>query len=128
MYKKVIKTVVTYTAILTIGALIGYVAVNLPRWAKPSFTEGDFSAHYASSKTNIVLYGTQSCQYCKATRSFLRDKKIDFTDLDVQFDVAAQKKFAEFGVKSVPVILIGQRRIDGFKPNIIEDALLLLKK
>ncbi|WP_338849457.1 glutaredoxin family protein [Massilia sp. W12] len=128
MYKQALKTAFSYLLILAAGLGTGYAAVRAPDWFKSPYTEGNYSQHYAAAGKQIVVYGTQTCPFCAKTREYLAGKKINFADLDVNHDKQAGKRFKEMGGKAVPVILIGNRRIDGFNEKAIEEALQKAQK
>jgi len=63
----------------------------------------------------ITLYSTPRCAYCKQAREFLKTRKIPFQELDIQQSVKARKQFDRLGARGVPVITVGEERMDGFK-------------
>lgn len=123
MVAKYLKSFLTYGAILAAGLAIGWGAPRLYERLKPAYTEGDYSAYYAGTATNVVVYGTPTCPYCAKTRDYLREHHIQFTDLDVTSNPKAKSDFASLGSRNVPVVLIGRRRINGFSPSALQDAL-----
>jgi hypothetical protein len=48
---------------------------------------------------------------------------VPFTEKNVGRDPAARQELVELGLMSLPVILIGERRLTGFNPTQIEAAL-----
>ena len=62
----------------------------------------------------ITLYGTRQCPACRQARSYLQQRKLAFQELDVSINLRAQKALARLGAKGVPVIMIGDDRVDGF--------------
>ncbi len=72
----------------------------------------------------VVLYGTSWCIYCKESRAYFREHGIDFTDYDVESSPEIQAKFKAMGGAQVPLILIGNERIQGFNPQAIDQALI----
>ncbi len=90
---------------------------------KPAYIQGDYSAYYPDSKSNVVLYGTTSCPYCIQARAFLRERNIPFIDRDVANSSQGRREFAQLGKQAVPVILVGERLLTGFNPAHLESAL-----
>lgn len=123
MFLKYLKLSVTYVAILAAGLAIGWGAPRAYQWLKPAYSEGDYSAYYAGTATNIAVYGTPTCQYCAKTRAFLSKHHIQFADFDVTKDDKARRDYASLDSKTVPVILVGRRRINGFNEAALKDAL-----
>lgn len=112
-----------YGAILAAGLSIGWIAPRAYDRLKPAYSEGDYSAYYAGTATNVVLYGTPTCPYCAKTRAYLREHHIQFTDRDISTDAKAKRDFAGLESRSVPVVLVGRRRINGFNSLAMQDAL-----
>ena len=62
----------------------------------------------------ITLYSSRQCPACRQARDYLRQRGLQFQELDVSKNLRAQKALARLGSRSVPVILIGDTRVDGF--------------
>ena len=120
---KHLKTVFSYLLIIAAGVAIGTLAPRVPQWLKGDYTEGNYAAYFPNPSTKVVMYGTSTCPYCAKARDYLRERGIAFADYDVQKSQAAKEAFSKLGGKGVPLILIGNRRIDGFMPPVYDDAL-----
>lgn len=120
---RLIRTFLVYGAILALGLAVGWAAPRLYQALKPAYTAGDYTAFYKDRATNVVVFGTPTCPYCEKTRAYLRAHQIQFVDLDITSDPKAKSDFAQLGTRSVPVILVGGRRVDGFLPAAVGDAL-----
>lgn len=123
MLSKYLKLTIIYGAILAAGLAIGWGAPRAYERLKPAYSEGDYSAYYAGTATNVAVYGTPTCPYCAKARAYLREHHIQFADFDVTTDDKAKRNFVLLGARTVPVILVGRRRIDGFNSPAIQDAL-----
>jgi glutaredoxin-like YruB-family protein len=71
----------------------------------------------------ITLYSTHNCPYCRQARKYLQSKGVRFQEFDIQKDIRAQKMLAGLGARAVPVIMIGDTRVDGFSRELIDKAL-----
>jgi len=71
----------------------------------------------------ITLYTTRNCPQCRLAKQYLQQKGLRFQEFDVQQNVRAQKAFARLGARGVPVIMIGETRIDGFDRRRLDAAL-----
>jgi len=72
----------------------------------------------------VIVYSTQSCPYCHMVKDFLKEKGIDFEDVDVSVDhKRAEEMIEKSGQMGVPVIDIDGRIIIGFNKPKIEEAL-----
>jgi len=64
---------------------------------------------------NIKIYSTPTCPYCVALKDFLKERKIDFEDIDVSKDhQAAGEMIKKSGQMGVPVIDIDGEIVVGF--------------
>jgi glutaredoxin len=54
---------------------------------------------------------------------YLSRKGVEFTERNVGRDPTARAELMELGLLSLPVILIGERRLTGFNPAQIDAAL-----
>lgn len=73
---------------------------------------------------NITVYSTPTCPYCKLAKEFLKEKSIDFKDVDVSADSsAANEMVKKSGQMGVPVIDIGGQIIVGWNKTALEEAL-----
>lgn len=74
--------------------------------------------------TKIKVYSTPTCPYCHILKDFLKEKKIEFEDIDVAADQDAAKEMIEkSGQMGVPVTDINGKIIVGFDKGAIEKEL-----
>ena len=123
MLSKYTRLLAIYAMIIAFGLAVGWGAPRIYAILKPAFNESDYSAHYVGKGSNVVVYGTSTCPYCAKTRDYLRERHIQFADLDVGRDPAARTAYAQLGAETVPVILVGKRRLDGFNATALQSAL-----
>ncbi len=56
----------------------------------------------------VTIYTTPTCGYCRATKEFLKEKNVPYTEIDVGSDRDKAKEMIEkSGQMGVPVIVIG---------------------
>jgi len=73
---------------------------------------------------NVKVYSTPTCPWCHRTKEFLKEKKIDFKDINVAEDQAAAKEMVDkSGQMGVPVVDIDGTIIIGFDKPALEKAL-----
>ena len=73
----------------------------------------------------VILYVTSWCSSCKKAEKFLRRHKISFQRHDIEKDMAALKKYRQFGTKTVPVMQVNRQLIVGFDEFRLRQALNL---
>ncbi len=76
----------------------------------------------------VKVYSTQTCPFCFKAKDFLREKGVEFEDIDVSSDrKAGQEMVMKSGQTGVPVIDINGKIIIGFDKKAIEKELKMLK-
>ncbi|WP_413447868.1 glutaredoxin family protein [Duganella sp. Dugasp56] len=120
---KNIKSALLYVLIVACGIGVGRLAMQVPKWLTPAYVEGNFANYFPDATTKVVVYGTQTCPFCMQTRAYLKDHHIAFADIDITQPGKGMADYDSFHVHSVPLILIGNRRIIGFDKPVIEAAL-----
>jgi glutaredoxin 3 len=74
--------------------------------------------------SNVTIYSTTTCPYCKMAKAFFEENKIQFTEKDVTTDIAAQQEMiAKAGQLAVPVIDIDGQIIVGFNQAKLKELL-----
>lgn len=87
-----------------------------------------YSCEYVENQPNqadagVVVYSTAWCPYCKQAMSFLNNLQVNYTNCDIEKSPTAEMRFKQLGGQTVPLIFVGEIRIDGFNPGEIEVAL-----
>lgn len=67
--------------------------------------------------SKVVMYSTDWCGYCKKAREYFRSQKIAFVEYDIEKDPRAKREHDALGARGVPVILVGDKRMNGFSPG-----------
>ena len=62
----------------------------------------------------VVIYSAAWCGVCKQAEKYFRDNHIVYVSYDVEKSPRGRIDFKALGAKSVPVIIIGKKRINGF--------------
>jgi len=72
----------------------------------------------------VIIYTTNWCPFCQATKEYLKKKGIEYEEKNVENDLQAREEMIEkSGQLGVPVIDIEGKIIIGFSPEEIEEAL-----
>lgn len=76
----------------------------------------------------IKVYSAPSCPYCVALKEFLKERRIEFEEIDVSKDKKkAQEMIKKSGQMGVPVVEIDGEIVVGFDREKIEKILKLKK-
>jgi glutaredoxin len=95
--------------------------VKIPSFTGPAEISSEAGV---SDGRDVKLYTTASCGYCKRAKAYLNGRHIAFTDLNVETNITAKADFARLNGRGVPVIFVGNQRMDGYS----EAGLALLLK
>ncbi len=74
--------------------------------------------------SEILVYSTPTCPYCDMAKDYLKNKGIEFIEIDVAADPTKAQEMIELsGQMGVPVIKIGNEIIIGFDKAKIDAVL-----
>lgn len=68
----------------------------------------------AAAKGPVKLLTTSWCGYCRQARAYLNSRGIPFEDLDVEKSAQGRQEYRQLGGRGVPIILVGDQRMDGY--------------
>jgi glutaredoxin-like YruB-family protein len=72
----------------------------------------------------VIVYSTTTCPYCVMAKNWLKDKKVDFEDVNVGINQdRAKEMIKKSGQMGVPVIDIAGDIIVGFDRPAMENSL-----
>ena len=74
--------------------------------------------------SDIKVYSTQTCPWCIKLKAYLKEKGVEFDEIDVSADQqAAQEMMEKSGQMGVPQMEINGRMIVGFDKEAIDAEL-----
>ena len=68
----------------------------------------------AAGKPAVKMYATDWCPYCKQAREYFARNGIAYIELDIEKSEAAKAEHKSIGGRGIPVILVGNERMNGF--------------
>ena len=80
------------------------------------------SAGGANGK-QIVMYTTSSCPACKMAKQYMAEKGIPYREINVEQSREGYEEFRRLGGQGVPLIIVGDRRMEGFNPQALQAML-----
>ena len=63
---------------------------------------------------DVVMYSTSWCGVCKKAKRYFQSKNIPYTEYDIEKSERAAKEYRKLRGRGVPVILVGDNRMNGF--------------
>lgn len=71
----------------------------------------------------ITLYTAPNCGHCRQLKAHMLRLKVPFTEFDISRNRRAQSDFERLGARGVPVLLVGEQRLDGYDAKKLEKLL-----
>ena len=72
------------------------------------------STKKTNTNKNVTMYSAAWCGICKKAKKYFSKNNISYIEYDIDKDKAAKKRHKEMGATGVPVIFIGDKRMNGF--------------
>ncbi|MEE9448118.1 MAG: glutaredoxin domain-containing protein [Arenicellales bacterium] len=79
-----------------------------------SYEHVDISNRESTYQDKVVMYSTSWCGYCKQARRHFQANNIDYIEFDIEKNRKAKRAYDKLGGRGVPVILVGNQRMNGF--------------
>ena len=71
-------------------------------------------------KNKVVMYSAAWCGICKKAKKYFKENNIKYKEYDIDRSSKGKKDFKKLGAKGVPVILVGDKRPNGFSAESFE--------
>lgn len=106
--------------VIGVGIFRSYAWFNEPQ----PYVEIDSKPHFVNVDSEVIVYTTSWCVYCKKTKEYLFKHNISFTDRDIESSSEEIKSlYSGLKTKGVPQIVIGNKVINGFNEKLLEEEL-----
>ncbi|MFN0038732.1 MAG: DUF4124 domain-containing protein [Burkholderiales bacterium] len=77
----------------------------------------------AATAERVRLLTAAWCGYCKKARAYLQARGTPFEELDVETSAQGKSAYDALRGRGVPIILVGQQRMDGYDASALEAML-----
>lgn len=74
-----------------------------------------------NSGKKVVMYSASWCGVCKKAKRYFKQNKIKFTEYDIEKSAKGRSDYRKLNAGGVPVILVGQERMNGFNIEEFEE-------
>jgi len=71
----------------------------------------------------VKIYTATWCTWCERAKTYMRSKGIAFNEYDVENSVTGRLEYKRLNGKGVPIILVGDQRMNGFSPDRLDQML-----
>lgn len=92
------------------------VKLKINTYLNVSFDSVKAVENHSTSTTRIELYSTDWCKYCKQAKAYFKQYNIAYTEYNIEKSRDARRRYKKLGARGVPVIVMGDRRMNGFSP------------
>ncbi len=76
-----------------------------------------------AARPAVVMYCTSHCPACVMVKQYFARKGVSYQEIDVETSPAGREAFERLGGRGVPLILVGEKRLEGFSEQAL-DAML----
>lgn len=82
--------------------------------------EDFFERPKAASVKQVVMYSASWCGVCRQAKAYFQQQRIPFREYDIDTSKKGKQDFQKLGGKGVPIILVGNQRMNGFSAGRFE--------
>ena len=108
-----------YLPILLLALFFGVLPAALQYLYEPaSMEEQDLRIN-----APVVMYSTQWCPYCRKARAYFERHKITYVEYDIEESAQNLAQYRALNGRGVPLILVGDKRMQGFSVQAFEGLL-----
>ncbi len=104
-------------------ALADRAAVLVGGAPMPRGTPGA-SVPQARTGKQVVIYTTAHCPYCKQAKQYLAQKGVSYREVDVETSISGKEEYRKLGGNGVPLIMVGDQKVEGFSATALDRLLL----
>lgn len=74
----------------------------------------------AVAKGKVRVFSAVWCGYCKLAKAHLAKRGVPYEEIDVEQSRAGEAEYRRLGGRGVPILLVGDQRMDGFDPAALD--------
>jgi len=71
----------------------------------------------------VLIYTRAGCPYCAQAKQYLEAHQVPFREYDIYRTEKGNRDFKALGGFGVPIIIVGERRLDGYDENRLAELL-----
>jgi len=84
------------------------------------FVRLDSTIKKTSSNKKVIMYSAEWCGVCRKAKRYFKKKGIRYKEYDIDKSKEARRKYDKLNARGVPVIFIGNIRLNGFSSSHFE--------
>jgi glutaredoxin-like YruB-family protein len=82
-----------------------------------------FEAPALAGPPKVEIFVTSWCPYCSKTKAYFDAKGVPYSSFDIEKDQAANMRYQKYGMRGVPLVVIGDVVIPGYSTAEFDKAL-----
>lgn len=79
--------------------------------------------HGQYTESPVIMYSTRWCPYCHKARAYFKRHQFSYVEYDIEESATNLTNFRALNSNSVPLISVGDKRMQGFTPQSFEALL-----
>ncbi|MGK0442936.1 MAG: glutaredoxin [Pseudohongiellaceae bacterium] len=79
-----------------------------------SYQHLSYGTAASNTSRKLKLFSAEWCGFCKKAKRYFIAEGIPFDELDIDKNPKAKREYTALGGQSVPIILMGKKRMNGF--------------
>jgi glutaredoxin len=99
------------------------VEVKINSYSGPATVSTAGPPTAAGAKAPVKMLATSWCGYCARARAYLTSRGIPFEELDVEKSARGKQEYRALKGRGVPIILVGDQRMNGYDQARLEGML-----
>ena len=76
--------------------------------------DGPAAAPHGAHRPRVLLYSAQWCGVCRKAKRYFGEQGVPYREYDVEKSAKGCRDYAQLRGTGVPIILVGEQRMDGF--------------
>mgnify|MGYP002783754650 FL=1 len=72
------------------------------------------------AKGKVRVFSAVWCGYCKLAKAHLAKRGVPYEEIDVEQSASGEAEYRRLGGRGVPILLVGEQRMDGFDPAALD--------
>ena len=99
------------------------VEVKINSYSGPATVSRTGMPAAGAAKAQVKMLATSWCGYCARARAYLNSRGIPFEELDVEKSAQGKQEYRALKGRGVPIILVGDQRMNGYDQARLEGML-----
>lgn len=76
-----------------------------------------------NKQARVIVYSASWCGVCVKAKNWLKANGISFQEYDIEKSDRGKRDYKKLKGRGVPIILVGQQRMNGFSPSYMQQML-----